>query len=62
VPEPDPDDEEAVDAYVSGRYETTVRLPRGKYEVEFRVGNRAGKTEECSAVILIVADPQDYNL
>src|SRR2546427_2140071 len=34
-PEPDPDDEEAVDKYVSDRYETSVRLPRGKYEVEF---------------------------
>ena len=61
-PKPDPDDEDAVDAYVSSRYECSVRLPRGKYEVEFRVANRTGATEICSNVILIVADNKDYNL
>jgi hypothetical protein len=61
-PEPDPQDEDAVDAYVSKRYEAFVRLPRGKYEVEFRVENKAGNFEECSNVIMIVADAEDYGL
>ena len=61
-PEPDPQDEDAVDEYVSSRYEAFVRLARGKYEVQFRVPNKAGRLEECANVILIVADPEDYGL
>ena len=61
-PEPDPDDEDAVDDYTSSRYEVSVQLPRGKHLVEFRVPNHSGKIEECSGVILIIAEPDDYNL
>ena len=62
-PEPDPRDEDAVEDYMcASRYEISVQVPRGKHQVEFRVPNRSGKAEECSAVILIVADPEDYNL
>jgi hypothetical protein len=61
-PEPDPADEDAVDEYTSSRYEVSVQIPRGKHEVEFRVPNRSGRIEECSALILIVAEPEDYNL
>lgn len=61
-PRPNPDNEDAVDDYVASRYEASVKVARGKYEVEFRVPNRSGKVEECSAVTLIVADPEDYNL
>jgi hypothetical protein len=61
-PEPDPDDEDAVDDYMASRYEASVKLERGKYEVEFQVPNRAGKAENCSAVTLIVSDLEDYNL
>lgn len=60
--EPDPEDEDAVDDYVSDRYRSSLRLGRGKYEVEFRVPNRNGKIEECSGVILIVADHEDYKV
>ncbi len=59
-PQPDPDDEEAVDDFTADRYEASVKLDRGKFEVAFRVSNRSGKIEECSAVILIVSDPEDY--
>ena len=61
-PQPDPDDEEAVDDYTADRYEASVKLARGKYEVAFQVPNRAGKVEECSSVILIVSDSSDYDL
>lgn len=60
--EPDPENEDAVDEYVSYRYGSSMRLGRGKYEVEFRVPNKNGNIEECSGVILIVADSEDYNL
>jgi hypothetical protein len=61
-PEPEPEDEDAVDQFVSDRYRKSVRLARGKYEVQFRVPNRSGNIEECSGVILIVADYEDYYL
>jgi hypothetical protein len=61
-PEPDPKDEDAVDEFVSSRYEVSVRLPRGKYEVQFRVPTKTGKIEECSNVILIIADDEDYRV
>lgn len=61
-PQPDPDDEDAVDDYVSSRFEVKVRVPRGKHEVQFRVENRSGKLEEFSGVILIVADSKDYDI
>lgn len=61
-PEPDPDDEDAVDDYTASRYEVSVQMPRGKHEVEFRVRNRSGRVDECSALILIVAEPDDYIL
>ena len=61
-PEPDPQNQNAVDDYWLSRYEVFVQLPRGKYAVEFRVPNRSGKVEEWSAVTLIVTDPEDYNL
>ncbi|MEW6305386.1 MAG: hypothetical protein AB1705_18065 [Verrucomicrobiota bacterium] len=62
-PSPDPDDEDAVEEYnLTNRYRASVQLPRGKYEIDFRVPNRSGAGEQCSAVMLIVADPEDYNL
>lgn len=61
-PEPDADDEDAVDDYTASRYEISKQIPRGKHQVEFRVPNRSGKVEECSALILIVAESEDYNL
>lgn len=60
-PKPDPDDEEALDDYTADRYEASMKLARGKYEVAFQVPNRAGKVEECSSVILIVSDSSDYD-
>ena len=57
-PESDPEDED--DSF--DRYQIKVKLPRGKYQVEFRVPNRTGKLEECAAVTLIISDPEDYNL
>jgi hypothetical protein len=59
-PAPDPDDEEASDDYSDDRYNAKVKLPKGKYQVEFRVPNRLGQIEELSAAILIVADSEDY--
>lgn len=59
-PQPHPDDEDAMDDYTGDRYEASVKLERGKYEVAFRVPNRSGKVEECSALTLIVSDSQDY--
>jgi hypothetical protein len=47
---------------VDYRYSKSLRLPRGKYKVEFRVPNKTGKAEECSNIILIVADAEDYGL
>ena len=61
-PEPDPNNEDAVEDWMADRYEISVQIPRGKHQVDFRVPNRSGKVEECSAVILIVAEPEDYNL
>ena len=61
-PEPDPADEDAVDDYTANRFEASVQLLRGKYEIEFRVRSRSGKLEVCSALTLIVADAEDYNL
>lgn len=60
--EPDPEDEDDGDDDFADRYEASVQLPRGKYQVEFRVPDRTGKIEECSEVTLIVSDPEDYNL
>ena len=60
-PLPCSDDEDAVDEYVSNRYHVSVQLRTGKYLVEFRVQNRSGKMEECSGVIMIVSDSQDYD-
>jgi len=57
-PDSDPEDED--DSF--DRYQIKVKLPRGKYQVEFHVPDRAGKMEECSAVTLIISDPEDYNL
>ena len=61
-PDPNPDDEDAKDDYMADRYEASVKLDRGKYQVAFRVPGRSGKVEECSAVTLIVSDPEDYDL
>lgn len=57
---PDPENEEDAHDYEGDRYQASVKLDRGKYEVAFRVPNRAGKIEECSGVILIVYDHDDY--
>ena len=59
--EPDPDDEDEDAGVLPGRYEVSLRLPRGKYMGEFQVPNRSGEIEECSAVTLIVADSEDYD-
>jgi hypothetical protein len=59
-PQPDPDDADAMDDYGAERYEASAKLERGKYEVEFRVPNRDGKVEECSAVTMVVSDLEDY--
>ena len=61
-PEPNPNDEDAVDDYMASRYEVSVQVPRGKHRVEFRVPNCSGTVEECSALTLIVAELEDYNL
>jgi hypothetical protein len=58
--EPDPTDESAVDDYVSQRYRVSIQLPRGKYEVDFRVETSAMAVEQLSSVTLIVSDEGDY--
>lgn len=60
-PQPHPDSEDAMDDYMGERYEASVKLERGKYKGGFRVPNRSGKVEECSAVTLIVSDSEDYD-
>lgn len=64
-PEPHlPDDDASADEEDDWilRYKLSLSLPRGKHRLEFRVRDRAGKIEELSALTLIVADPEDYNL
>jgi hypothetical protein len=51
----------AFDEYVPNRYKASVRLPRGKFAVEFRVQNRSGKVEELSGITLIVHDQGDFD-
>lgn len=59
-----PDDDASADEEddTLDRYTLSLKLPRGKYALEFRATNRAGAFEEFSALTLIVADPEDYNL
>jgi len=61
-PEPDPDDEDAIDDYSASRYEASIKLAKCKYQIEFRVPNRSGKVEECLAVTLINYDSKDYEV
>jgi hypothetical protein len=59
-PQPDSDDEDAVDDYSDYRYEARIKLDRGKYLVEFQIPNRSGSVEECSGVTLINYDSKDF--
>ena len=54
------EEDENSDDNSSKRYEGTLRLPRGKYAIEFRAQNCSGSFEERSGVTMIVADDKDY--
>ncbi len=54
------EDDENSDDNSSKRYEGVLRLPRGKYAVEFRAQDSSGVFEERSGLTMIVADDKDY--